>query len=152
VADGTVKVTPDGIAPAAVEVVVATVDPSNFTVTAELAAKSEPDTVTVEPTAPAVGLKAIKGPTAGCIASAIIFQLVVLKVYVGVYAPPVDPIWYSSDISRANPLYDSVVISVKPFPTVRALLADASNVPMTMSLAWVVVIEALPAPESPLLV
>jgi hypothetical protein len=37
--EGTVKVTPEGIAPVEVEVVVVTVDPSNFTVIAELAAK-----------------------------------------------------------------------------------------------------------------
>jgi hypothetical protein len=62
--DGTVKATPDGIAPAAVEVVDATVVPSNFTVIAELAAKSEPDTVTtVEPAAPEVGLKIIETVT-----------------------------------------------------------------------------------------
>ena len=63
VTDGTVKVTPDGIAPAAVEVVVATVDVPNLTVIAELAAKPLPVTVTVEPTAPEVGLKLIADVT-----------------------------------------------------------------------------------------
>jgi hypothetical protein len=46
--DGTVKVTPEGIAPVEVEVVVVTVDPSNFTVIPELAAKPLPVIVTVE--------------------------------------------------------------------------------------------------------
>jgi hypothetical protein len=54
--DGTVKVTPDGIAPAADEVKVAgevtMVVPSNFTVIADEAAKFEPDKATDDPAAP----------------------------------------------------------------------------------------------------
>ena len=38
-----------------------TVDPANFTVRTELAAKPEPETITVEPTSPLVGLRDIDG-------------------------------------------------------------------------------------------
>lgn len=86
-----------------------------------------------------------------CIASAIIFQLFVLKVYVGVYFPTVDPIWYSFDVWR-YPLYTPVVITVKPVPAVREFVFDVSNVPITKSLGCVVVIDALAVPLSPLLV
>jgi hypothetical protein len=79
------------------------------------------------------------------------FQLLVLMVYVGVYFPTVDPIWYSFDAVR-NPLYTPVVIIVKPVPAVTEFVLDVSNVPMTKSLGCVVVIEALAVPLLPLFV
>ena len=88
---------------------------------------------------------------AACIASAIMFQLFAVKVYVGVYFPAVVPIWYSFDAVR-NPLYTPVVIIVKPVPAVTEFVLDVSNVPITKSLGCVVVIETLAVPESPLLV
>src|SRR5437899_12690420 len=61
--------------PAPPVLVVATVTPSNVIVTEEPPAKPEPDTVTVEPAAPLVGLRVIEG--------------VMVKVAVAELEPPV---------------------------------------------------------------
>jgi hypothetical protein len=62
--DETVKITPEeGIAPVEVEVVELTVVPSNFMVTAEVAAKPLPVTLTFMLVAPWLGLRLMAGVT-----------------------------------------------------------------------------------------
>ena len=58
-----------------------TVDPANFAVRAELAAKPEPDTVTVEPTLPLVGLREIDGVTVNVALAAFELASVALTVF-----------------------------------------------------------------------
>jgi len=61
VAAGIANVTPEGSAPVAVAVVVATPFPSNSTLIIELDTKFDPVTVTVAPTCPLVGFSVIDG-------------------------------------------------------------------------------------------